>query len=121
MKEPKAWGTAEALHSTPLVKIARLEVKAGGFCSWHHHNAKDNTFIVEAGVLVVDIEPFGDGAGYAHKLYQGDSLTIPPGLRHRFVNDSSAPTRVLEVESLSGLDGADIHRTDTGGLHGATR
>lgn len=116
----KLWGENEVLHSTPAVKICRLYILPGGYCSRHHHRAKDNTFIVEAGSIVVTVEEEGNLLGGA-RLVEGGSYTVKAGLRHRFLNDSTAPSRVLEVESVSLLDDEDIFREDEGGLlYGAT-
>lgn len=117
----KLWGENEVLHSTPAVKICRLHILPGGFCSWHHHDSKDNTFLVEEGVLTVEYEVKGPRR-YCVSLPPGAHHIVLPGVRHRFVNYSTGPARVLEVESPSLLSDGDIHRQDEGGLlHGATR
>lgn len=109
----KLWGENEVLHSTPAVKICRLHILPGGFCSWHYHGAKDNTFIVEEGSLTIEVENEGGGSILRRP---GAQCTVPAGVRHRFVNYSTTPAQVLEVESLSLLSDGDIHRTDEGGL-----
>lgn len=112
----KAWGENVVLHETPILKISRLSIVIGGYCSLHHHAAKDNTFIVEYGVLTIEDE---DGGRVT--LGPRAHHTIPPGRVHRFINLSPDPIQVLEVESLVGLSDADIYRQDEGGILGATR
>ena len=120
MRTKKLWGENEVLHSTPAVKICRLHILPGGFCSWHHHEAKDNTFMVEEGAITVEFEEMGPRRYFA-TLLPGSHHVVLPGVRHRFVNYSGAPARVLEVESVSLLSDGDIHRQDEGGILGATR
>jgi len=114
MRTQKAWGWNDVLHSTPVTKICRLYILPGGFCSWHHHAAKDNTFIVEHGTLTVE-ERGGDEPD-RYTLGHRAHFTVRPGVVHRFINYSTAPVQVLEVESLVGIDDADIYRLDEGGL-----
>lgn len=116
MLAPKIWGTTEDLLTTPLCSVHRLAILPGGYCSWHHHNAKANVFTVARGALTVEVWDEGMEEALALELQPGDIYSVRAGVKHRFVNYSgSEECLALEFyypEELS----EDIVREDVGGV-----
>jgi quercetin dioxygenase-like cupin family protein len=110
--ESKVWGTTSLLFRHNSVEIHRIEGKAGGFCSRHHHRSKYNKFIVESGKLSVKIWR-GDDV-QTHILEPQQILIIDPGEWHQFeiIEDKTVAYEVY----WTALDTTDIVRDGVGGL-----
>lgn len=66
----------------------------------HSHDAMTETFLVESGVLEIDL-----GDGTTKLLLAGDELTILPGTRHGFRNPLDSETRyVTTADPGAGLE-----------------
>lgn len=113
MKQGKIWGTTWPLFNKNGVELHRIEVKAGGFCSLHHHEHKYNWFFVVSGELRI-IEHKGDtGTIDTTTLEEWESCCVPPGNKHMF--KAMADTVAFEAY-WSELDPEDIIRDKPGGL-----
>lgn len=115
----KQWGWTLTVVQSPLCEIHRIDVRAGGFCSWHQHDRKHNVFTVVRGKLVVEIqtEPgkvLPDQLGSRHLLLPGDSYDVPPGMVHRFRCPEA--TCAIETYYPASIDPADIYRFSEGGV-----
>ena len=88
-KRGKIWGDTETIFSKNNVEIARICIKAGGYCSIHLHEHKYNMFFVESGCLNVTI--FRHDSGHVIEdtttMRDGDSTYVEPGLKHKFHAD----------------------------------
>lgn len=60
----------------------------------HSHAAMTETFIVEAGVLEIDL-----GGGDVRQLRPGERIVLAPGTDHGFRNPSAGETRFLNISS----------------------
>jgi len=111
--EAKVWGTTIELFSNTTASMHYIEVVAGGFCSEHRHEHKENIFFVIEGELKIawwDI----DGEEHTRILRDGDSCTVPIAVWHQF--EATAHTRCIEIYDYR-YYGVDIERRIAGGLH----
>lgn len=114
----KEWGWAEPLLLNEHVEMSRADIVKGGYCSWHHHDHKDNMFVPVRGRLMVEVMDIFQNV-IQHIMSPGDSLTIPTGVRHRFVAPFEA-VLVIEVYYPTWgekLKADDIVRYGHGGRH----
>lgn len=111
MKAGKVWGETRCLFSTHALEVHRIEVRAHGYCSVHRHEHKWNGFYVERGELLVKVWQLS-GTLDETRLGPGDTMQVPPGVKHQFV----ALSDVLAFE-VYGLDplAPDIIRDSVGG------
>lgn len=107
----KVWGTTQCLLKLPTFELHRLEIKAGGYCSEHVHQAKHNFFFVESGVLVVWVWHDGRTADLT-VLRPGDSMSVDPGHYHLF----KATRDTVAYEAYWVQLTEDIERRTQGGL-----
>lgn len=61
----------------------------------HHHERASQIFYVLEGTFTMELD------GIVHQLSPGDSIKVPPGLKHQARNDSDLPVRFLVVSSPS--------------------
>jgi len=92
----KVWGREIWLTNNELYCAKRLELKGGYRCSMHHHALKDETFIVESGIIILEFQTPGDRMKSIH-VARGDSVRIIPGTPHRFWGLGDAV--ILEVST----------------------
>ena len=97
----KVWGTEEIIanESTHCGKIMRI--KPGWMCSYHMHEEKDETFYVQNGPMLMEVEDTRKVA------YIGESFRIPPGTWHRF---ATLDCKAQLFEFSSHHDDADVLR-----------
>ncbi len=115
MKSGKSWGETLNLLSVPGFEIHRIEIEPGGFCSRHHHRTKFNAFLVEKGHLEVKVWK-DHGLVDTTELFDQQSMVVPPGEDHQFLNpDTMGQTVVYEVY-WSQMDPNDIVRKSQGGI-----
>jgi mannose-6-phosphate isomerase-like protein (cupin superfamily) len=74
----KDWGTEEIIVNEPTHCGKILRVNAGWQCSFHHHEKKDETFYVQNGPVVMQVD------AAVMIAYIGSSFRIPPGTPHLF-------------------------------------
>ena len=108
----KVWGRTSPLFHKNNVEIHRLEGEAGGYSSKHRHTSKYNMFIVEEGSIRVSIWRDGMPSPDTGLLRAGETITVSPGVWHRFeVVEDCVAYEVYWVD----LDPGDIEREDHGG------
>ncbi len=123
----KVWGSTACLFKVPTIELHRLEIDAGGYCSEHVHRVKWNFFHVESGVLVVRVwrngpdgpEDCEDRPPDMTVLRPGDSMSVKPGLFHRFEATRAAvvyEATWLELVMGGWTIGEDIERRTQGGV-----
>lgn len=134
--EKKVWGWVRHRLLTYAVELDELWIHGGGFSSLHMHFAKTNLFIVERGLLCVEL--FGETPTVANLAWDnerewecpssvryletGDSLAVPALVWHRFV--AVKDTICSEVYWSTGPAAVrpgdkDINRHTTNGLRPA--
>ena len=74
----KVWGREEWIVNTPLYCMKKLYLHEGYKCSMHHHKIKDETFIIETGIVGMEVN------GVYKVMLPGDKIHIPPNTEHRF-------------------------------------
>lgn len=117
MKTGKVWGDSRLELQTLYVAVHAIEVKSGGYCSWHSHKTKWNAFRVLSGTLVIQVRR-EHGLTDETYLEPGDITTIKPGEVHRFYNRRGV-CHALEIYHTNGnlLDPDDIDRLSHGGVY----
>jgi mannose-6-phosphate isomerase-like protein (cupin superfamily) len=112
----KVWGMEQIYVATPLYTLKRMVLTPGYRCSIHHHEKKDETFLMERGIMKVML--FFGGLGSTHGLCRvltpGDTIHIPPGVRHTFLNPYEEEAVFLEVSTHD--DPEDSYRVTPSGL-----
>ncbi len=101
----KIWGSEDWIINTPKYCGKRLLLKKGYQCSVHHHKIKEETFYVNSGLVLIQV----DGDKYLMK--PGQSLEIIPGDLHRFIGVTDA--EIIEF-STHHVD-EDSYREDPSG------
>ena len=74
---------------------------AGQAHPWHFHKLKEETFIVNYGVLNIEI------GKKKMNLTPGDQITVPPGIWHRFWTDTGC---VFEEISTTAFKNDSVYR-----------
>lgn len=108
----KVWGATSPLLESPLVQLARINVRPRSRCSRHHHRLKSNAFYCLAGRIEIHVEKTDYGLTDVTVLTAGDFTTVPPGLVHWF-QTADEGAELLELYYLEPL-GEDIVRRDSG-------
>lgn len=113
-REGKVWGETSLLWKTPLIEVHKIEVKPGGYCSWHKHRHKWNAFIVHEGAITIEIRKEAYPLTDVTVLQKGDFTIVRPGEEHRFVA-GLVPATAFEIYCPEPLS-EDIVRSDLGGI-----
>ena len=115
IRRGKVWGTTSTLFCKNNVKVARIMVKKGGYCSQHDHAHNNNMFYVESGKVKITIYRLD-----AEKeieditvLETGDATYVESGLYHCF--EGLEESVVIEIYWVE-LDENDIRRRSVGGI-----
>jgi mannose-6-phosphate isomerase-like protein (cupin superfamily) len=78
----KEWGHEEWIANNELYCGKKLVLHAGYQCSMHHHKIKDETFYVQSGKILLEMDLNGS---YSRRIMTaGDVQRITPGMWHRF-------------------------------------
>ena len=118
----RPYGKWQRLYVDGRVELRKIEIAAGGFCSWHYHDTKHNWLFVADGVLLVHTERSDKWDAQTQKISSGQpGAWLPDGVRHQF----EAETDVVAYEfsmSLQGMmmDPDEIHRLSEAGKHERT-
>lgn len=99
----KLWGTELWHHNDELYCMKTLVILAGAVSSLHYHKLKTETFLCVDGVVILEMD------GQYALLKAGDSVTIEPGVAHRF---KTATTIARVVEASTMHDDADVYRLE---------
>lgn len=108
----KAWGTEEWLVNEPEDRLKRMRLNQGAFCSIHRHPVKKETFVVETGVVRLELEVMGRVTTLT--LQPGAVITISRGRWHRF--SGVEPSMFLEASTHH--DDGDVERLSHSGGSG---
>jgi len=74
----KEWGEEIWMANTNLYCGKKLILKKGKRCSFHYHKNKDETFYIDSGKVLMQIEE------EKRILFPGEAVLIKPNTRHRF-------------------------------------
>jgi len=75
---PKVWGKEIWMANTDLYCGKKLILLGGKRCSLHHHKNKDETFYIDSGRVLMEID------GNEKVMESGEVVLIKPGTKHRF-------------------------------------
>jgi quercetin dioxygenase-like cupin family protein len=106
-----AWGRSRLLHSEPATALYAFSGTKGGASSLHLHERKANVFILEDGILEIDVD------GMKRRLYANQAMVVPAGVPHRmtFVDDASGYELYYPTGSSDAVvDHDDIVRLEPG-------
>ena len=80
----KAWGSEDCIINNNKYCGKRLLLNRGYQCSVHYHKIKEETFYVNQGIVLIQVN------GEMHLMEPGQSLEIKPGDQHRFIGITDA-------------------------------
>lgn len=106
-KTKKVWGNEVEIVNTKDYCGKLLNLKQGFCCSIHHHEKKDETFYVNTGCIILEIENDKILMG------PGESYRIKPGIKHRF--SGIVDSQIIEF-STHHEDKDSIRETKSGKL-----
>ena len=110
-REAKVWGERWLVRQDSTHAVSYLILRQGYECSWHSHREKYNLFVVLSGKIGIVTQQL-DGNNSVVTLGHGESFTVKPGEKHKFVIYESA--KVIEEMYVEYREG-DIEREDKGG------
>ena len=99
----KLWGCELWHHNDTDYCMKTLELRHGAQSSLHYHRKKRETFLVTYGTVEIQTS----GAWLA--LQTGDSITLEPGVAHRF-RAATTVARVVEASTMH--DDEDVVRLE---------
>ncbi len=95
----KPWGHEEIWAQTARYAGKILFIKKGHRLSRQYHKVKEETIMVQEGVLTCEEGPRSDGESVIqHTLLPGDIFHVRPGTIHRFCADET-DVRLIEVST----------------------
>jgi len=77
-KVPKVWGSEEWIVNTDKYCFKKLYLNKGFRCSIHYHKNKDETFVIESGKVLMEVDD------EKKLMVKGDKIRIKSGIKHRF-------------------------------------
>jgi len=95
----KLWGTELWHHNDTDYCMKTLQLRHGAQSSLHYHRLKRETFLVMYGVVELQAEQ----RGVWLTLRVGDSITLEPGVAHRF-RAATTVARVVEASTTHSDD-----------------
>lgn len=108
----KLWGAEAWIENNPQYCMKVLLLKPNFQSSLHFHPIKRETFLAIEGLVNLEMYPDGvDAPGQMHLLrgWAMDSMTIEPGVPHRFFTFDGAAT---VIEASTHHDDADVVRIE---------
>jgi mannose-6-phosphate isomerase-like protein (cupin superfamily) len=107
------WGESVLLFQDDRSALYLAHGKKGGASSTHYHRRKSNTFILVSGEVQITSGESDDR--HAVSLVEGQSYTIPSGLKHRMTfGQNSTLYEFYHADPITILDPRDIVRLDEG-------
>lgn len=91
-KEIRPWGFYEILLDTEYTKVKQITVNPGQRLSYQYHNQRKEhwTIVQGSATIILDDEKVF--------RYQGESIHIPLGAKHRIINEGESPLIFIEVQ-----------------------
>jgi len=92
----KEWGHEEWIANTASYCGKKLVFKPGYQCSMHQHKIKDETFYLQSGKMILELEYNGQAS--TRILTPGDTAHILPLMWHRMT--ALEPSELIEVSTF---------------------
>lgn len=90
----------ETLAEVPGLRVRLLTLRKGQAVPWHYHSAITDTFFCMRGpIRILTRSPDA-----SHTLYNGDTLSVPPGTPHFVEAGSKAGCRFMIVQGVGQYD-----------------
>jgi mannose-1-phosphate guanylyltransferase/mannose-6-phosphate isomerase len=105
-KVERPWGYFAVLQEGPFFKIKSIYVKPGGRLSLQYHNYRSEHWVVVKGIATVS-----DG-DQIYEVKTNQSTYIPALRKHRLANNTNNDLIIIEVQTGSVVDEADIVRLE---------
>lgn len=105
----KEWGHEEWIVNNLAYCGKKMVFKAGYQCSMHYHKVKDETFYVQSGKIVLELD--FQGRQETRVMTAGDTIHIVPGMWHRV--SAILDSEVFEFSTFH-MDGDSYRRTSSG-------
>lgn len=102
----RPWGSYRVLVAGAGFKVKKISVNPGAKLSTQRHQYRAEHWVVVSGIADVNID------GKANTLTADQSCYIAAGQVHSLANRQSEPLMLIEVQTGSILDEADIERFD---------
>lgn len=106
MKEFRPWGFYEVLLEAEYTKVKQITVNPNQKLSYQYHNERKEFWTIVQGsatIILNDEKVF---------RYQGESIHIPLGSKHRIINEQDVPLILIEVQVGSYFGEDDIVRLE---------
>lgn len=103
-KEERPWGTFYVIHDQKKYKIKRLEINPGKRLSYQYHLKRSETWVIIKGTPTIVLDD------QVKKYYEGETMVIKQGVRHRIENNSEEIIIIIEVQTGSYFGEDDIIR-----------
>jgi mannose-6-phosphate isomerase-like protein (cupin superfamily) len=100
----RPWGKWKVIDAGAGHAIKRIEVAPGHRLSLQRHEGRDERWVVVAGEGIVTL------GKRTRRLTPGGSVSIPKRTVHRLENDGTEPLILIEIQTGTHLDEADIER-----------
>ena len=97
-KIDKPWGSETILFANEKYVAKRITINQGQRLSRQYHKVKDETILVEQGVLHLDLSR-SDEEDRVYLYYPNETYRIKPGTVHRFCAPSTTSVVLLEVST----------------------
>lgn len=104
--EKRPWGSFYVIHDEQNYKLKRIEVKSNHRLSYQYHKKRSETWTIIQGEATVTID------GKIKKYYEGQTVIIPKGAKHRVENNQSNKLIFIEVQTGSYFGEDDIIRIE---------
>lgn len=103
-KEQRPWGEFEVLLDTNYTKVKQITVNPGQKSSYQYHEKRrEHWTIVKGSATIISNN---------EKIfrYEGESVCIPLGVKHRIMNETNEPLILIEVQTGTYFGEDDIVR-----------
>jgi mannose-6-phosphate isomerase-like protein (cupin superfamily) len=87
----KVWGEEKWIINNELYCYKKLYLYEGYRCSLHYHKIKDETFVIEKGLVEMEC---GD---ICKKMSVGEQIRIKPNIYHRFTGITNSV--IIEIST----------------------
>lgn len=102
----RPWGKWKVIDIGAGHAIKRIEVAPGHRLSLQRHEGRDERWVVVAGEGIVTL------GARKRRLGPGGTVRIPKKTVHRLENDGTEPLILIEIQTGTHLDEADIERLE---------
>lgn len=115
MSEMRPWGSWHIVDVGEGYKVKRIHVNPGARLSYQCHDYRSEHWVVISGVATYVLD------GQTSVAYEGHSVDVPKGAKHRLANEHKNELVIIEVQRGAYTGEDDITRLeDDYGRTGAT-